>query len=1335
LSTVRLPPDYYDQPVPPGRPRRSRKRLVAWIAGGLLVLTAVLLIGIVALLQTNSFRQYLLKVVHTRLSDAVGIQLRMRDFSVHLSGLSPAVDMYDVVIDGAAPYQTPPLLKVDHLSVSVQVVSLLQRKWYLKDIVIDHPVVRVYVAENGDTNIPQPKSSDQSTSIFDLGIRHVMLGQGELYYNDEKSLLDADVHDFQAQSSFDPDAKRYTGGLSYTNGKVHFQNLNPMIHSLEAEFEATPDTFQLKRSLVTSGASQVSLTATLDDYVHPKVTAAYQSSLDTGELRQILKDATLPVGIVKTAGSLRFESIPDKPVMETLTLDGNMSSTGLQIHTTTVHTQVRDISARYLLQKGNLDVRDLRAALLGGRMDGTFRMQDLTGAQISELNANLHKVALGSLQALANAQGMKDYRMTGTTDAKVSAKWRKTFDTLTARADATAAGTVQPLNAGNPAPVAVKADIHANYSEAAQTIAFQNSAIRTAQTTLTLNGTVSRTASLQVQAQSNDLREIETLANAFGALPQPLGLGGMAGFAGTVRGSTTNPQISGEVSATSLSVKGTEWRAVRANVDASPSRVALRNGSVTPASNRGRATFNADLTLDRWAFRDTSPFQIDLRATQLNVTELKGLAGIDTPVTGTLSADVSFQGSQLNPVGRGTVTLTEATIADEPVQSLNADFQGTGEEIRAKLGLRMAAGTAQSSITYFPARRAYEGELQAKGFRLDQLKALRARNANVSGTLDIVAKGSGTLDDPGLTFTAQIPELQIQNQTISGVTLKADIANRVATVALDSRSAAINSTVRGRGRINLTGDFETDATFDTPAISIQPLIALYLPAQSSYLTGETEIHGTIRGPLKDTSRLEAHLTIPKLAFSYRNDLSLAAAQPIQLDYSRGVLTLQKTSIRGTGTDLQLQGTIPVSGNAPMSIVALGTIDLALAQILNPDVTSSGQIQFNIDGRGVRSNPNVQGQVRIVNAAFAGDSLPLGLQNGNGVLTLTNNRLEIDKFEGMVSGGTLTANGGITFRPSIQYNLAVSGSGIRTLFPQGVREGIDTNLTLVGSQSYGLLHGQVRLTELSFSPSFDLSDIAGAASGARGSTAPPGGFARNLNLDIHVISTEDLNLASSKLSLQGAANLRIRGTAAEPTMIGRVNLTGGDLIFRGNRYFLEQGTLDFVDPYRIDPRLNVAVNTKVKDYDIRMLFRGTLDQIRTTYTSEPALPPSDIINLLVFGKTSQEQAADTTPANIGAQSMIASSVSNQVTNRLEKIAGISQLSIDPVLGGHQQDPGARITIQQRVTGNLFVTFSTDATSTQREVIKLEYQATPRVGVSGVRDQNGGFAFDVRIKKTW
>ena len=63
------------------------------------------------------------------------------------------------------------------------------------------------------------------------------------------------------------------------------------------------------------------------------------------------------------------------------------------------------------------------------------------------------------------------------------------------------------------------------------------------------------------------------------------------------------------------------------------------------------------------------------------------------------------------------------------------------------------------------------------------------------------------------------------------------------------------------------------------------------------------------------------------------------------------------------------------------------------------------------------------------------------------------------------------------------------------------------------------------------------------------------------------------------------------------------------------------------------------------------------------------------------------------------------------------------------------PGANITIQQRVTGNLFVTFSTNVASTQSQTIQGQYQISPRVAVSATRDPNGGFAFDTLIKKTW
>jgi translocation and assembly module TamB len=252
-----------------------------------------------------------------------------------------------------------------------------------------------------------------------------------------------------------------------------------------------------------------------------------------------------------------------------------------------------------------------------------------------------------------------------------------------------------------------------------------------------------------------------------------------------------------------------------------------------------------------------------------------------------------------------------------------------------------------------------------------------------------------------------------------------------------------------------------------------------------------------------------------------------------------------------------------------------------------------------------------------------------------------------------------------------------------------------------------------------------------------STPPPAqGFRTNLQLDLGVITPGGLNASSRQLSLSGTANLRVVGTAAEPVVLGRVNLDGGDLIFSGNRYVLQGGTIQFVNPTHTEPVMDVAVTTTIQQYDIQMRFWGPAEQLHTNYASDPALPPSDIINLIAFGKTTEASAANPTPPGaLGAESLIASQVSSQVTSRVAKVAGISQLSVDPVLGGNGENPGARITLQQRVTSKIFVTFGTDVTSTQREIISLEYKLSPTKSVTAVRDENGGFAIDTRFRKSW
>jgi len=85
------------------------------------------------------------------------------------------------------------------------------------------------------------------------------------------------------------------------------------------------------------------------------------------------------------------------------------------------------------------------------------------------------------------------------------------------------------------------------------------------------------------------------------------------------------------------------------------------------------------------------------------------------------------------------------------------------------------------------------------------------------------------------------------------------------------------------------------------------------------------------------------------------------------------------------------------------------------------------------------------------------------------------------------------------------------------------------------------------------------------------------------------------------------------------------LSGGDLIFSGNRYKLQGGTIDFTNISRTQPVVDMAANTTINQYDIQIHFWGPADHLQTNYASDPALPPSDIINLIAFGTTSEASA--------------------------------------------------------------------------------------------------------------
>ena len=292
---------------------------------------------------------------------------------------------------------------------------------------------------------------------------------------------------------------------------------------------------------------------------------------------------------------------------------------------------------------------------------------------------------------------------------------------------------------------------------------------------------------------------------------------------------------------------------------------------------------------------------------------------------------------------------------------------------------------------------------------------------------------------------------------------------------------------------------------DTQSLPIESLLAAYAPDEAAHLTGTTEVHATLHGRLKDKSKLEAHVTVSTLKLAYGTDVQLAVAAPIHLDYLNGVLNLQPTTIRGTDTNVQLQGIIPLDTKSPMSLKAQGTVNLQLAQLFNPGLRSSGELRLNIDATGVGPGGALAGEIDVVNANLSSAGVPVGLQNANGVLKLKTDRLEIASFHGSVGGGELIAQGAIVYRPQIQFDLGVTAKGVRMLYPQGVRETVNGNLRLAGTMENAVLGGSINLADLSFTSAFDSDSLISGLSGGVSAPVEPG-FTENLALNIALNSS-------------------------------------------------------------------------------------------------------------------------------------------------------------------------------------------------------------------------------------
>jgi translocation and assembly module TamB len=1311
------------------------KRIRRWI----LVLFSAFVVLVFAgtmILNSRALHQYLLSVIIERAQKTIGGHVEIRDIALHLSTLR--IDFYRVAIHGTETNPHAPLLAVDHLALGFGVGSAHGQKIMLNEIVIDRPVLHLSFNAQGQMNMPEtPQAGSKPVNIFDLAIGHVLVNNGEIHYNDRSLPLAADIQDLQAKVAFNASRSGYDSFLSYRRATMQFGGFNPFEHTLQARLTAAPSGLTLDSLVLKSGSSWFEAQGSMKDYANPSVEVSYQAALFSGELATLVKETSLPSGELDTKGAVTYRTNPSRPLIDNLSIIGTFNSPALTLTSPQAQANVRDLKGEYRLDDGTLEVRNLQGDVMGGHLAGQLRMAHLAENPDAQVKASIRDLSLPALRAALRPKPLPGIGIAGRFSCNLQGSWQGSLQNLQLRSDATIAGSVAetpPAPGGRANVVPLDATLHLAYDGRSQGLALHNTSLHTPQSSLNLEGDLGDRTKLGIRARSADLHELDLLALTFqsstsphGATPsetpQLLGLAGSASFDATVSGPMRNPQVAGQLEAANLQYHSASLRAVRAGIQLSSSGLALHRGEVQ-SSAQGQVDFDITVGLENWSFTPQEPISIRIAADKLALADIQRIAGLQYPISGVLSANVTASGSEVNPVGEGYVRVTQASAWDEQIQDLTVRFQGSESDIHTTVDLRTPAGSANATLAYRPKEQGYDLHFDFPGIRLEQVEPLHARNPQIAGLIVASANGQGTLKAPQVEANIEAPQLRAGQQKLDGLKAHMSVAQQLAAFSLDYSISGASLTARGE--VNLTGDYEATANIESQTIELDRLVASFLPQSGADLHGQTQLRASLRGPLKDPNRLEAHVEIPTLNFAYQS-LQIAAAAPIRLDYHDGVASLRHSELKGTGTDLQLEANVPIQKPGSLQAKATGSVDLQLIQLFNPHVRSSGQINLNIGAQGSSTQPEIHGTVRVAGAALVMPNAP-GIEKVNGEFEIAGGRINVKSFAGQVGGGEFSMRGFAAYQPAVQFNIRLTAKTVRLLYPGGTRTLLSGDLSFSGTTDAALLNGQVTIDRLALTNSFDLANFADQFSGP---SSPPSGLAENVKLNITVTTREELALASSQLSIQGSADLHVQGTAAEPVIVGRTNIERGEMFFEGRRYQVQNAVIQFVNPVQTEPVVNLSVTTVVEQFNLSLNFVGPLDHLRTTYTSDPSLPPVDIINLLVTGHTTE--AAKTSPTT--PQSVVASQVSGQVSSRVQKLTGISSLTIDPQIGGNQGNAASQLAIQQRVTKNLFFTFATDVTTTQGEVVQVEYQVTRRFSMSAVRDQTGGYKVEIKARKVF
>ncbi|MCW5961327.1 MAG: translocation/assembly module TamB domain-containing protein [Pyrinomonadaceae bacterium] len=838
--------------------------------------------------------------------------------------------------------------------------------------------------------------------------------------------------------------------------------------------------------------------------------------------------------------------------------------------------------------------------------------------------------------------------------------------------------------------------------------------------------------------------------------------------------SYASPNLEGTLALERLVLKNRDVGRLTTRINATNEMFELREGLLAQA---GGGELRFGLTVPFYGSNNTS-FQAELD--NFNTGTLFAALPVDAYLPDQFqdfrartSGTVSIDGIPNNLNGSANISSGKGTINGEPFDGfdLKAEFAGNLINVENFTG-RFGEGVLTLNGSYQTDSTAFNFVANGENVNLARVRPFIPNGSSLptfDGTVDLKANASGIaynsrtyqIEFSGSGQSVSVNERLVGDISFNGKTEDQRLDANV-TINFGDQPQIVQASV------NFADDnlpFRAETAFSNTELT--PIIALIRPEAvevSGRATGTVILEGNLSAVNDQgvreftTANLSGAANFSEFALQIE-ETPFVATNPIAVRFNTREVVVDEARFSGGGSNVVVSGTKAFTNDGVNNFSVDGKINLRIFNAFSRNNFFAGIADVSVRLSGVNRTSRLTGRADLQNASFATfiGAERLSFDRIKGLIIFTSNQAQIDNLSGFLGGGKVTASGGALVEglKLQQFRLNVRGTNITAPLPPdfittGDAEGEISGFR-TGNEMNTLIRGTFNARRSVYTKDIDVADIfSGRGEGSLSAGSSDSSSLLGIpKLDIRIEGRDALVVRNNLADLTASASLRVTGDIEYPQISGRITANSGTIFFRNDRYDVQRGTLEFPPNTTIEPYINLQAETEIKGYQIIVSLVGNItdtESLIATVRSNPGLPQPDVISLITTGSLANTDAGIPTLAqsgiNTAAEILTDSFINNPASRATDKLFGLNRFELDPIISGQRLNPSARLTVGRQINRNLAVTYSTNLSEDQNQVLALEYRVSNKISfvaqyeqrsLSNVTQRNNVFSFEVRLRK--